>query len=388
MSKHQLDILPLLVPIQKDVDGFLQRFSKERSSYCRSFRTFKNIWNDMHLHLIYSCQTAEELFVFQEFLLDTVKNRLLPPYPSLWQLGAVYLLFAFTELVPYKRHLSIIQPRLTLDDLKGVQKLLRYLRLEEEFEAIAIFMYTLQNHCQIVACPLSDMYIELRKQYSHRFSNQTDQVDLKHAAAASVASSNICDSLDSYIGDHLESFGFLNKMVATNNRYCALKSLIPDVKQSSLCSLIGRNLVANFSSSPSGVHHNEKTSQNSKRADCRSSSGEDDIGLKRYQLKYKSFAKDSTNIRGGGRLQDPGTEQEVQKSKKKAHVSTDPYNKPYVSCRGSKMPVLENLSTVEKMLRYRSTQRQSKHQRPGSFKKRSDLIIEQMAKKIEPQRDD
>lgn len=71
------------------------------------------------------------------------------------------------------------------------------------------------------------MYIELRKQYSHRFSNQTDQVDLKHAAAASVASSNICDSLDSYIGDHLESFGFLNKMVATNNRYCALKSLIP-----------------------------------------------------------------------------------------------------------------------------------------------------------------
>lgn len=78
-----------------------------------------------------------------------------------------------------------------------------------------------------MSASLFQMYIELRKQYSHRFSNQTDQVDLKHAAAASVASSNICDSLDSYIGDHLESFGFLNKMVATNNRYCALKSLIP-----------------------------------------------------------------------------------------------------------------------------------------------------------------
>lgn len=63
----------------------------------------------------------------------------------------------FVPFPSFRRHMSCIKPRMTLDDLKKVQNLMRYLRVEEENEASVILLYILQNHCLIVAQPMSDV---------------------------------------------------------------------------------------------------------------------------------------------------------------------------------------------------------------------------------------
>ncbi|KAI5711360.1 hypothetical protein M8J75_016393 [Diaphorina citri] len=361
----QEDLLPLLVPIQKDISDFLIRFSKLKPSHSSSFETFKIIWHEMHLHLIYSCRPIEELFIFQDLVLDTVKQRLFPPYASLWNVGAIFLLFAFIELVPYKRHMSCIKPRMTLDDLKKVQNLMRYLRVEEENEASVILLYILQNHCLIVAQPMSDLHVDIKKQYSHR-SLQNGYLNLVQAANA-VTSDLTNMTLDNYIADQLESFGFLEKMTATNRQYCAMKSLTPDVTKSSLCTLIGPDLIGNFAESIPVVQHET----------LKSKSKDKDIGNRRASLKNKAFSKDQSK-RKSQQLPDSKRKNQEHADSKSRKRNEDFYDgsKSYMCSRGSKVPTLESASIVEKIGHQRSRCRNHK------TKNSSDKKLKRIAKKI------
>jgi hypothetical protein len=69
------------------------------------------------------------------------------------------------------------------------------------------------------------LHVDIKKQYSHR-SLQNGYLNLVQAANA-VTSDLTNMTLDNYIADQLESFGFLEKMTATNRQYCAMKSLTP-----------------------------------------------------------------------------------------------------------------------------------------------------------------
>ncbi|KAL1462619.1 hypothetical protein WDU94_014441 [Cyamophila willieti] len=341
--------LAFLIPIQKDVDIFLTRFAK-KDPLDSSFDAFKSIWNDMHLHLIYSCRPIEELFIFQDLLFDTVKARLFPPYAPLWNIGAIYLLFAFIELVPYQRHMSNIRPRMTLDDLKKIKHLMQYLRVEEEHEASVILLNILRKHCVIAAESTSELNVEIRKQFSHRYEDLQDSLNLMNEATSSMSEM----TTEKYIADQLESFGFLDKMAATNKQYCAMKELTPAINESKICSMIGRNLLANFSGGTPTNQYDSKLTPSTSHID-------EFIGDRRAKLKNRSFVQDNSNRRrrnsGGEAEAKVPTKSPGGPGRPIAPVPTA--KKSYIFLKGSKIPTLETNEKLQQIISTRESKKKN-----------------------------
>uniref|UniRef100_A0A8D9ADV0 Uncharacterized protein n=1 Tax=Cacopsylla melanoneura TaxID=428564 RepID=A0A8D9ADV0_9HEMI len=365
--------LAFIIPIQRDVDIFLTRFAK-KDPLVLSFDVFKSLWNDMHLHLIYSCRPIEDLFIFQDLLFDTVKARLFPPYAPLWNIGAIYLLFAFIELVPYQRHMTNIRPRMTLSELKKIQHLLQYLRVEEEHEASVILLNILQKHCVIAAESTSELNVEIRKQFSHRYENLQDSLNLLNESASSLAEM----TTEKYIADQLESFGLIDKMVATNNQYCAMKELTPAIKESPICSLIGRDHLYNFTSGTAIIQYGSKSIS----GNMTSGGHVDDlIGARRVKLKNRSFVQNNSNRRRNSVVEVEATSSHSGPGRPIAPLPTP--SKSYIFLKGSKIPTLETNEKLQHIINTRAIKTQKIYNyRHKLYKNTYEKKLAKMAKKI------